>query len=85
MEQTLLRDETLYSLIDSWVVELPAESFVDVLPLLRRTFSKFGGPTKRSLAERTKHGARHFEVETLDEARAAQVLPLLRHILEVPV
>jgi hypothetical protein len=84
MEQTLVRDETLFGLIDTWVVAIPGEQFEEILPLLRRTFAQFGSPARRSLTERIKRGAHTIEVETLDEARAARVLPLLHQLLGIP-
>ncbi|MEP6988155.1 MAG: DUF5682 family protein, partial [Chloroflexota bacterium] len=83
MEHSLLRDETLFALVDDWVVGLPGELFADILPLLRRTFSTFDAPARHNLFERITRGARQIEVEAIDEARAAKVLPLLRHILGV--
>lgn len=81
MEQTLLRDDTLFTLVDTWVVGLPLEQFEDILPLLRRTFSSFDSPARRNLAERVTKGERTVKVEVIDEARAARVLPLLHQLL----
>jgi len=83
MEHTLLRDETLFGLIDEWVVQLSGEQFDDILPLLRRTFSTFDKPARRNLAERIVRGAHETEAEQIDAARAERVLPLLRQILGV--
>jgi Family of unknown function (DUF5682) len=83
MEHTLLRDETLFALVDDWVVGLPGEQFDDILPLLRRTFSTFDAPARRNLFERVTQGTRQVEAEVIDEARAAKVQPLLRLILGV--
>jgi hypothetical protein len=83
MEHTLLRDETLFTLVDDWVIGLPGEQFADILPLLRRTFSTFEAPALRNLVERIARGARQLEEEVIDESRAAKVLPLLRQILGI--
>lgn len=83
MEHSLLRDETLFTLVDDWVIGLLSEQFDDILPLLRRTFSTFDAPARRNLFERITQGARQVEAEAIDEARAAKVQPLLRLILGV--
>lgn len=83
MEHTLLRDDTLFALVDEWVISLPGEQFADILPLLRRTFSTFDAPARRNLSQRIAQGTRKVEAEGIDEARAARVMPLLRHILGV--
>ena len=81
MEHLLLQDDTLFDLVDAWLIGLNGERFDEVLPLVRRTFASYSGPTRRSLAGRVKRGARTVEVEVLDEARAAAVLPVMRQIL----
>lgn len=83
MEHVLLQDATLFNLVDAWITGLNGERFEDVLPLVRRTFANYSGATRRSLAERVKHGTRTAELEVLDEARAARVLPIMRQILGI--
>ena len=36
----LVHDERLLSLVDGWLAGIPADTFVEVLPLLRRTFAE---------------------------------------------
>ena len=60
-----------------------------MLPLVRRTFSAFGGAERRDLAQRAGQGAGRAAAVTAtepawDEARAAWALPVLRQILGVP-
>jgi hypothetical protein len=83
MEHTLLRDDTLFALMDEWIINLPGEQFADILPLLRRTFSTFDAPARRNLSERITQGTRKVETEAIDEERAARVMPLLRHLLGI--
>ncbi|GHB45101.1 hypothetical protein GCM10010347_13220 [Streptomyces cirratus] len=47
----LVHDERLLGLIDTWLVSVPAGAFVDVLPLLRRTFGAYEPGVKRALGE----------------------------------
>jgi len=52
----LLLDDDLWTVVNNWVDVLPEESFVDVLPLLRRTFANFSKPERRKLGEKVKSG-----------------------------
>jgi hypothetical protein len=80
----LLHDETLWSVLENWLVALSTDHFVAVLPLLRRTFSSFAAPERRSMGEKAKH--RQTRVVSsqdleIDEARGALVLPLISQML----
>lgn len=48
----LIHDVELRGLVDGWVADLTDEEFVDVLPLVRRTFSTFSAPERRLIGER---------------------------------
>ncbi|WP_420830872.1 DUF5682 family protein [Actinomadura graeca] len=50
----LVHDEALLRLVDGWISGLPAGSFTDVLPLLRRTFGAFGAAERRAVGERVR-------------------------------
>ncbi|WP_240957243.1 DUF5682 family protein [Streptomyces chilikensis] len=87
----LVHDERLLGLVDAWLTGVPAESFTDVLPLLRRTFSAYEPGVRRSLGELVRRGpaagggaaaapAPGF-AEDLDAARADAVLPVVRLLL----
>jgi Family of unknown function (DUF5682) len=52
--QLLLHDDTLWRLVDDWLVQLREESFVALLPLLRRAFSAFTAPERRQLGQRVR-------------------------------
>ncbi len=43
----LIHDTELLGLLDRWVDELDEQEFVDVLPLVRRTFATFSVPERR--------------------------------------
>ena len=84
----LLHDDALWSMVDVWLAELPAEQFTTILPVLRRTFTAFSAPERRQLAERARrapaeggsaHASAHASV--WNEERAALPLPFLRNIL----
>ncbi|WP_407837635.1 DUF5682 family protein [Streptomyces sp. DSM 116496] len=52
----LVHDERLLGLIDAWLVSVPERAFVDVLPLLRRTFGGYEAGVRRSLGELVRRG-----------------------------
>ncbi len=84
----LLHDETLWSVLENWLIVLTEEHFIAVLPLLRRTFSSFPAPERRSMGEKAKHGVSKV-VSTqelgIDETRATLVLPLIAKMLGLEV
>lgn len=88
--QLLLNQDGLWKALDRWLSELGPESFVELLPLLRRAFSGFSGPERRSMGEKVRHlhstpgtgGFRAVEAE-IDHQRAGGVLPVLAQILGV--
>ncbi|HWA82200.1 MAG TPA: DUF5682 family protein [Fimbriimonadaceae bacterium] len=78
----LLHEDRLWSILDAWVRGLSADSFVETLPLLRRTFSVFARPERRQLAEKAQGNRRSDEAtHDIDEERAMRPMPLLRLIL----
>lgn len=52
----LVHDDRLLGLIDAWLVSVPERAFVDVLPLLRRTFGAYEPGVKRTLGELARRG-----------------------------
>ncbi|MFF1559113.1 DUF5682 family protein [Streptomyces sp. NPDC058279] len=52
----LVHDERLLGLIDNWLVSVPPSAFIDVLPLLRRTFGAYEPGVKRALGELVRRG-----------------------------
>jgi hypothetical protein len=79
----LLHHEKLWQVLDAWVSGLQDEAFLEVLPLLRRTFSTFAKAERRQLGERVGGAASSAETSDfrVDEERAQRPLPLLRLLL----
>lgn len=81
----LVHDDALLELLDDWLADIPADSFGDVLPLLRRTFSGFAAGERRAIGERVAApagaGRAAAEQLVLDHDRAALVLPTLSALL----
>ncbi|WP_327091245.1 DUF5682 family protein [Nonomuraea sp. NBC_01738] len=70
----LVHDPRLLGLVDAWLSALPAEQFVEVLPLLRRTFGGFAVPERRAIGQRLRAeggGDGEQPERDLDEPRAA--------------
>ncbi|MEU5301192.1 DUF5682 family protein [Streptomyces noursei] len=95
----LVHDERLLALVDGWLTRVPDAAFVDVLPLLRRTFGGYDTGVRRTLGELVRRGpsggSRHPAAGPVDAAapgfgpgldrdRAAAVLPTLRLLLGIP-
>jgi hypothetical protein len=90
--QLLIHDNGLLSLIDAWLNSLPGEIFPRLLPLLRRTFSTFAPPERRSIGEQIRRGKSPAVSQTampgqpadFDQASADAVLPLALLLLGIP-
>ncbi|GAA3447933.1 DUF5682 family protein [Planomonospora venezuelensis] len=81
----LVHDARLLGLIDGWLTGLTPEAFVDVLPLLRRTFGAFAAPERRAIGERARSlgtGATTAAAaaDDIDDQRAAAAV---RTVLEI--
>lgn len=88
--QLLLAQDGLWKALDQWLRDLQAESFTELLPLLRRAFSSFSGPERRSMGEKVRHlhsaqgsGGTRSASPDIDHERAGRVLPVLAQVLGV--
>jgi hypothetical protein len=80
----LIHHASLWKLVNQWVLSLSNETFISVLPLLRRTFSTFPAGERRQIGELAKGGSQTEMLrgeEDLDLSRVEKVLPLLIKIL----
>ncbi|SCL26608.1 DUF5682 family protein [Micromonospora inyonensis] len=80
----LVHDDALLSLVDEWLTGIPADSFTEVLPLLRRTFGNFAAGERRSIGDRVAHRGQPVHrapAAGLDHDRATAVLPTLGILL----
>ena len=68
----LLHDDELLGVVDEWVAAVPEQAFEDLLPLLRRTFSRF------EPAERRQIGSHLRQLGTPRPATASSDLDLER-------
>jgi hypothetical protein len=85
----LLLDDTLWTILHSWVSTLESEVFANLLPLLRRTFSTFSPAERRKMGEKAKGttpgmpSAHYMHTEEFDTARAEQALPIVQMLLGI--
>jgi hypothetical protein len=82
----LAHSDTLWNIVNGWLLGLPPDTFTELLPLLRRTVATFSAPERRELGERAAHtgGATAGVVQgdvAIDPARARRVLPILHTLL----
>lgn len=77
----LVRDRNLWQLLDDWLCGLSAESFDEVMPLLRRAFALFPWPERRQMAELVRSGRGAVSAlpgqEDWDTARISLIAPVL--------
>ena len=73
-----------------WLTGIPADAFVEVLPLLRRTFSEYPPPARRQIGERAvRLGAPARDAgaggasggDGVDEERGELVMPTVAVLL----
>jgi hypothetical protein len=91
----LLQQDGLWSALDGWLCELAPDTFVELLPLLRRAFAQFQPPERRTMGEKVKRLRRDgyglatggpddpTAMDGIDRGRADRVLPVLAHVLGV--
>ncbi len=83
----LLHNNLLWNLLDAWVDDLNEENFKDILPILRRTFSRFSQPERERMLNLAKQGRpaspEGNNTPDFDEERAAVVLPMVKTLLGI--
>jgi hypothetical protein len=88
--ELLLHDDSLFGIFDSWLASISPDTFPQLLPLLRRSFSTFEAPLRRNLGEKAKRGPSaprpkpgpsSAATDDFDAERAATSLPLLAAML----
>ncbi len=83
----LLLDENLWSLINHWISSHPEETFMELLPILRRTFGEFTEAERRKLGEKAKGGGRQTTIPTTGTAfrleDAQRVIPLMKQLIGI--
>jgi hypothetical protein len=89
----LLHHDGVWSALDQWLASLPEDTFVEMLPLVRRAFASFGAGERRQMGDRVKRlgaggqpaATAQLVPDDFDPARAALVYPVLSQILGVEI
>lgn len=84
----LIYNEALWRIVDNWLDSLAEERFMDILPILRRTFSNFSHPERQKMMDLVKRGKVEMSVKLkekamLNEERMGKVLPTLKLLLDL--
>lgn len=83
----LVHDERLLAIVDQWVSSLSRDTFEQVCPIARRTFSTFEKPERRQIGEKLKRGTSptaalsDLAADDYEPKRGELVEPVLRLIL----
>lgn len=88
----LLLDDTLWNILYGWVKTLNTTVFLEILPLLRRTFSNFSTVERRKMGEKaktqssgqTQKSTVNNEESEFDIARAEKALAVVKMLLGIP-
>ena len=81
----LLHYPDLWTILNDWVGQLPGDYFREIMPVLRRTFSRFTGPERSKmldLARNQRSAAVTVNDQTWNEERSAGVRTILNLILQ---
>jgi Family of unknown function (DUF5682) len=73
----LIHDAELRSLLDEWVCQLDEDQFIDMLPLLRRTFGTFAVAERQAIAERIAVGTEKLNRQRPEEIDLDLATPAL--------
>ncbi len=83
----LLHDERLLGIVDRWLAGLSRDTFEQICPIARRTFSTFEKAERRQIGEKINRAtssdatAAPVDADDYDPVRGAMVDPILRLIL----
>ena len=84
----LVYDERIWTLLYNWVAAIEKENFLELLPILRRAFSRFQFGERRQIGAKVKSGFskkestfKTSESRDFDEERAASILPYILPLL----
>jgi hypothetical protein len=81
----LLLDEGIWQVVNDWVVTLEESLFIQIIPLLRRTFATYTAVEKRKIAEKVAQGntpqLQNRASEDFDAENAQRILPVLEKLM----
>ena len=87
----LLLDDNLWNLVNNWICAQEQNTFLELLPILKRTFSEFSSAERRKLGEKAKASGTEGvplqspAVLSHNEEEASQVIPVVCRLLGIDV
>ena len=82
----LLFDESLWQILNNWIAQLDDVTFIDTLPLLRRTFANYTPSEKNKLGLKAKNGISNANIisikqQDFDSEKARLGIPIVMQML----
>ena len=82
----LIFDQEIWGILNNWLAEIGDVVFVEIVPLLRRTFATYNASEKNQIALKVKQkdnvaGSKITVAAGFDAQRAEKVLPIIEKIL----
>ncbi|MFV0540535.1 MAG: DUF5682 family protein [Aestuariibaculum sp.] len=84
----LIYDNKIWNLIYNWVTHIEQKQFLELIPVLRRAFSKFPFAERRRIGEKAKQGIINIDIEKIEDTEtyfdaetALEVLPFIEKYL----
>ncbi|TAE47736.1 MAG: hypothetical protein EAZ89_17100 [Bacteroidetes bacterium] len=85
----LLFDDVIWGMVHGWINSLPEEVFLQIIPLLRRTFAPYTQGEKRKIAARVHQvpvsKEKTQQAGAFNPERAEKVLPILEKLMFHPI
>jgi len=89
--EVFLHDDELFVVVDDWLQSASEESFIEILPMMRRSFSDFDAVLRRRLMQRLSKlptasitGSTKQSDNSIGSAAFEKMLPLLNQLVEMP-
>ncbi len=90
--EVFVHDDDLFVLVDEWLQSLDGDTFIEILPTIRRSFTEFDAILRRRLLQKTFAVASQAKVAVLDagasnsltEDAFQSMLPLLKQLVDLP-
>jgi hypothetical protein len=81
----LILEDEIWDIVNGWMTGLDETTFLQIIPLLRRTFAVFSNVEKQKIASRAQRGSSKAAAVTvvvdIDHQRAQKVLPLMELLM----
>jgi len=78
----LIHHFNFWKIVDDWLASVPKDQFMEMVPVLRRTFAEFSPAEKRKLSYFARHGRKEVKTEkrNLNQERVRIIMPMLEKI-----